>query len=760
MIFQIGLDVDGVNLAPADSVATSSGSSTLDVDGSIILIGMRGSGKTFIGTLASSILDWSFVDADHYFEEKLQIGVHEYVTQHGWPAFRAAETEILEGLLENNSKKHVISLGGGIVETPAAREVLKKWTKSGKVVHIVRELDEVVRYLGVETSRPAYGEPITDVFRRREPWFAECCNYEFINQTGLDEDNASTPLTHSHNTREIARFFKHLAGKPNHARNLTPGKRSYFLSLTYPDITPALPHIEELTAGADAVELRVDLLRAPKDFDTFGAYIPPLAYVANQVAALRRTTALPIVYTVRSVSQGGSFPDEAEQEAFDLLGLAIRLGIEYVDVEVSWPEKRIVDLTSRKGASQIIASWHEWTGKMKWDETLVKEKYELACRLGDIIKVIGKANAYEDNFALFEFASRMAKSKIVKPLIAINMGVQGQMSRVLNATFSPISHPLQPSKAAPGQLSFIEIQRALHLLGLLPARRFFLFGSTISQSPSPTLHNTAFQTLDLPHVYDLLQTSAVNEEIKATLVSADFGGASVTLPFKLDIIPFLDKLSPAAEAIGAVNTIIPVATEDGSGETNRILYGDNTDWIGIRECIQTRLPASNRVPAALVIGAGGTARAAVYAMHSLGAKRIYLFNRTRSRAEELAGAFPDLTIDIIDELGRWPEGGSSPSVVVSTLPPSATTLDKGEEHAMYLPTSLFDPDHQGVVLDAAYKPAETPLLALARTSAKGWSTAQGLDMLLEQGYEQFELWTGRRCPKGVVAKKVWEYYES
>ncbi|KAF7984960.1 hypothetical protein HWV62_9901 [Athelia sp. TMB] len=748
---KIGIDVEGVDLAAAEPAPAPA---SADAGGSIVLIGMRGSGKTFIGTLAAAVLGWAFVDADAHFEATLQTGVREYVAQHGWPAFRAAETQILQDLLAQCPARHVISLGGGIVETPAAREALTAWARAGRVVHVVRELEEVVRYLEGETARPAYGEPVADVFRRREPWFAACANYEFVNQPGLEGGDAPR----APNTREIARFFRHLAGQPNRARNLAPGRRSYFLSLTYPDVAPALAHIDELTAGADAVELRVDLLRSPRDFDKFGAYVPPAAYVASQVAALRRATALPIVYTVRTVAQGGSFPDDAEQEAFELLGLAVRMGVEYIDVEITWPEQRLAELAARKGASQLIASWHEWSGTMKWGETLVQEKYELASRFGDIVKIIGKANTFADNFALFDFVSRMGALEGAKPLIAINMGVEGQMTRILNSTFTPISHPLLPSKAAPGQLSFIEIQKALHLLGLLPARRFFLFGSTISQSPSPTLHNTAFQALALPHVYDLLQTADVGEEIKATIVSADFGGASVTLPFKLDIIPLLDKLSPAAEAIGAVNTVIPLAT-DGS-ESERILYGDNTDWIGIRECIRARLPPSNRVPAALVIGAGGTARAAVYAMKALGAGRIYLFNRTRSRAEELAEAFPDLHIDIVDELGHWPEGGPSPSVIVSTLPPSATTLDRGEEGAVYLPVSLFDPDHQGVVLDAAYKPAETPLLTLAKTSAKGWATAQGLDMLLEQGYEQFELWTGRKCPRGVVAKKVWEYYEA
>jgi pentafunctional AROM polypeptide len=77
----------------------------------------------------------------------------------------------------------VISLGGGIVETPEAREVLKGWRKKGRVVHVVRAIDEVVKYLGEETERPAYGEPVRDVWTRREPWFAECCTHEFVNHT-------------------------------------------------------------------------------------------------------------------------------------------------------------------------------------------------------------------------------------------------------------------------------------------------------------------------------------------------------------------------------------------------------------------------------------------------------------------------------------------------------------------------------------------------------------------------------------------------
>ncbi|KAF7377655.1 Pentafunctional AROM polypeptide [Mycena sanguinolenta] len=604
---KIGINVQGISLESVHSVGSASGTVSQDASASIVLIGMRGSGKTFTGHLAASTLSWPCIDADVVFEEKHKIGVREFVHEHGWPAFRAAETTILEELLTKHDKNHVISLGGGIVETPAARELLKNYhLKKGPVVHIMRPLDEIVAYLGAEVSRPAYGEPITDVFQRRAPWFKDCASHEFVNHVNLEASLANKKGTR----QEVIRFFKHITGQqPNLASNLAPGKRSYFLALTFPDITPALSHIDNLSQGVDALELRI--------------------------AALRRSTSLPLIFTVRTVSQGGAFPDNAQKEAFELLKLGLALGIEYLDVEISLPEPMIRELISRKGHSKIIASWHDWSGNMKWDGPVVKEKYAIADTVGDIIKIVGKADALRDNFALYNFVSEANSKPKAKPIIAINMGLEGQMSRILNPTFSPVSHPLLPVKAAPGQLSFAEIQKALHLIGQLPSQRFVLFGNPIAYSMSPTLHNKGFEVLGLPHFYELQETTEVGQEIKATITAPDFGGASVTIPFKLDVIPLLDKLSPAAEAIGAVNTIIPVRTNG----TNCILYGDNTDWLGIRACIQSRVEAGS-IHAALVIGAGGTARAAIYALQALGAEKIYLFNRTRSSAQKLADAFP------------------------------------------------------------------------------------------------------------------------
>ncbi|KAH8996222.1 Pentafunctional AroM protein [Lactarius akahatsu] len=729
---KIGLKVVGVELGHAADHA----SAKPDEAPSVVIIGMRGSGKTHIGELAATTLDWTFTDADAYFEQKFPTGLRDYVQQHGWPAFRAAEIEVLKELLQKFPSRHVISLGGGIVEIPEAREILSAYAKDRPVVHVVRPVHEIVAYLEAESSRPAYGEPIIDVYKRREAWFTECSSYEFINSTVVPIPDESSPPKVNSVRDEVARFFGHVTGhKTNLAPNFVRGHRSYFLSLTFPDITPSLANFEELTAGVDAVELRVDLLRSQGQLDSVGPYIPSLSYVSEQVTAIRRVSTLPIVYTVRTLSQGGAFPDKSVKEAFDLFRLALRLGVEYVDLEISWPEKDIRDLIARKGHSSILASWHDWSGNLKWDSSAVDATLEVAKAYGDIVKIVGKANSLDDNLALQRFVKRANSAVDAKPIIAINMGVDGQLSRVLNHTFTPVTHPLLPSKAAPGQLSFVEIQTALNLIGELPARKFYIFGNPITHSMSPTLHNTAFKLLGLPHSYERLQTEDVNHEVRFTLTVPDFGGASVTIPFKRDIIAHLDQLSPEAKAIGAVNTIIPRA-KDGS----QILFGDNTDWIGIRNVVRDRLPSSVRkVDSALVIGAGGTARAAIYALHSLGATRIYLFNRTRRSAEGIVVA---------------------PSVIVSTVPASATTTNEGVPNALLLPSALFSAE-AGVVVDMAYKPAETPLLKLAKTAVpadRTWRTVAGIEVLLEQGFQQFELWTGRTCPRSAVAKAVLEAY--
>ena len=764
---------------------------------------MRGSGKTRIGTLAAQS-DWKFVDADHLFESIYKTTVREFVHSRGWEAFRSSELEVLRSLLTTAeySKKHVISLGGGIVETPAARDLIKEYASSyGPVVEVRRETEEIVRYLGAETARPQYasGEPIADVCKRRAPWFEECASYLFVNYTGTNHlgpngkirDHLSPGAIALEHRREVERFFGHVTGVKRNTVPLVDAKgelrRSYFLSLTYPDVTFALDKLETLTVGADAIELRIDLLRAPEywqdaspyKFEGKG-YIPPVSYVLSQLAALRQATTLPIVFTVRTLAQGGSFPNpegpsasNIENAAFELFELAARMGAEYLDVELVWDESRVETFLAKwrkRGCKpEVIASWHDWSGNLKWDGNEVETIYERASRIGDIVKIVGKATELEDNMKLHAFAVTKRESMNNKPLIAINTSPLGQLSRILNVTLTPITHPDLPAAAAPGQLSFAQIQQGLHLHGVIPSKKFYLFGSPISQSPSPTLHNTGFRLLGLPWNYGLLESGVVDERIEEAIRKDDFGGASVTIPLKLDIMKVLDQLSEHAKAIGAVNTVA-VAYD----KTNKkILYGDNTDWLGIKRCIITKARSLSTTldfstSSGMVIGAGGTARAALYALHALGIRTIYLINRTRAKAELLRDdpTFKGYGIKVLDanifSSGKKPEWVSgSPSVIVSTVPGSATTTSLSESKtgaSLYLSRELFSAAH-GVVVDMAYKPAETPFLSLAGLeNPTKWRIVRGVDVLLEQGYAQFQVWTDRRCPESEVKKAVWEKY--
>ena len=129
--------------------------------------------------------------------------------------------------------------------------------------------------------------------------------------------------------------------------------------------------------------------------------------------------------------------------------------------------------------------------------------------------------------------------------------------------------------------------------------------------------------------------------------SAQFSGASVTIPLKRDIMSQLDVLTPEAKVIEAVNTLIPFPNSGG----HRCLLRDNTDWIGIRNVVKARMPPSlNKVDNCPIIGAGGTEYTAIHALHALGASRIYLFNRTRASAELLVHAIPGANIELLDTL--------------------------------------------------------------------------------------------------------------
>lgn len=679
---------------------------------SIFIIGMRGAGKTTLGSIAASILETVFIDLDTFLEEECKRTISEIVKDSGWDGFRRIELEILKKVLKEKPKNHVFACGGGLVESPEARQILSRYGDAGGIViHVHRDIDQVVEYLNIDKARPAFTEDLMKVWERRKPWYTECSTCQY-----------NSPVVSSYKMQlvrtDFVRFLRVVTGCSDFYDRILRKERSFFLSLTYPDLATAIETIHAAVVGSDAVELRVDLLDDP----TSSNGVPSLKYVIGQLTVLRSLTQLPVIFTIRTKSQGGRFPDNAHDEALSLYIMALRSGLEYIDLEMTWPESLIKKVTEVKGSTKIIASHHDVKGVNSWANASWVVFYKKALEHGDVIKLVGQALSLDDNFALEKFREWAKSSK--NPFIAINMGEKGKLSRILNKFLAPVTHPALPFKAAPGQLSIAEVNLGRALLGELITKRFYIFGNPVQHSRSPALHNALFQALGLPHTYELYETAEL-EGVRTILDSPDFGGASVTIPHKLSIIPLLDTLSEDAKAIGAVNTIIPTNLSNGE----RILHGGNTDWVGIKTTL-VRANVHAAPAGAFVIGAGGTSRAAVYALHDMGYSPIYLANRSSEKLQDIVSHFPiDYNLVTIASVEQARELEVRPVVGISTIPGDASLPSQLEDIVSELLQTNSDNDTK-VLVEMAYKPTQTPMICLAM--GKGWLTIPGLEPLTAQ----------------------------
>ncbi|KAJ2984362.1 hypothetical protein NQ176_g31 [Zarea fungicola] len=687
--------------------------STSRDDRSIFLIGMRGAGKTTAGNWIARSLGWKSIDLDQELERRSNLSIPDIIASRGWDGFRDDELALLRDVMEKQPLGCVFSCGGGVVETTEARDLLQAYASSGgKVILIQRNVDHVLRYLEKDKTRPAYNSEMAAVYTRRKPWYMQCSNFSYYSlQTNEPTINSSIP-------KDFERFVSTISGRDTQFQCLREKRLSFFVSLTLPDLAAATDILPGAVVGSDVVELRVDLLKS-QDLD----------FVTEQVATLRQHTDLPIIFTVRTVSQGGSFPDDANEARLELYLLGLRLGSEYLDVEITTPDDLLELVASRRGHTTLIASHHDPRGTLSWKNASWISHYNRALQYGDIVKLVGVARSVEDNFDLLRFKTRMSSAES-PPIIALNMGTEGQLSRVLNRFLTPVSHPALPFKAAPGQLSAAEIRQALTLVGQLEQRNFYLFGKPISQSRSPALHNGLFRQCGLPHQYQLLETDSVTD-LQATLRDPSFGGASVTIPLKLDIIKELDELTEAARVIGAVNTVIPLSGT--AGNTKQRLLGDNTDWKGIDYALRNGGVAEVTTSStALVIGSGGTTRAAVFALHSMGFGRIFVVGRTAKNVEAMIADFPqDYNLQAVTDVAAIT---TLPEVIISTIPGDKPIDSMTAAVLTGVVQATATGTHQRILLDMAYKPRETPAVKIAESA--GWATIPGLEVLASQGWYQ------------------------
>lgn len=249
-----------------------------------------------------------------------------------------------------------------------------------------------------------------------------------------------------------------------------------------------------------------------------------------------------------------------------------------------------------------------------------------------------------------------------------------------------------------------------------------VMGWPVKQSLSPELHNHWLEQQGINEYYGLIEIAPQDLDDKVLqLVSAGLKGWNVTVPHKINMMLLCDEISLTAKAIGAVNTVKVIEGR---------LYGTNTDAYGFIQNLINIAPAWNSWNAALVIGAGGAARAAVYALREAGVSKIYIANRTFEKAQELC---TDLGGDNIAAL-KWQDRES----VISDVSLIVNTTTLGMTGCAELELDLSTAHKDTVVYDIVYKPLMTKLLCDAE--GYGLKTVTGFGMLVHQAAAAFKLW--------------------
>ncbi|KAI2606375.1 aldolase [Hypoxylon fragiforme] len=489
-----------------------------------------------------------------------------------------------------------------------------------------------------------------------DPYISEECDYEFL----YSEVSSSR--------RDLARFISFILGQINHHDSLMSKPRTYFISTTFPDVRAALPNIDILTVGADAVELRVDLLKEPLGDGSF-APVPSLSYVGEQVMLLRRRTELPLIFTTRCVRENGRFPMGNPDLYYEYLFRAVQWGVEYIDVELWLPEHIRRRLCEKRGSSRIMSAFHDFSGAFKWQSAQAESVFVESRKYADIVKMIAIISDRNDNFELECFRSKIRSVyPNSPPLSAVNMGEIGQFSRTLNKVFTPITHPLLPIIAAPGQMSAAEINAALSMFGQLPKKSIYGISSPFARIATPyaPFYEKCFNELGLPHQFAVVERQPNGSDcVEALCNQKSFGGAYLSPPVSLSSLMhnslFFSRfnngsgptLTEAARTIGMIDTIVvqpgpstssaaaattpPIPNQNfstpfnlGSNNSHGLPPGsslvfDNANWRGIVSTLTRDLAPSAYFGRVAVVAASNADNAAstIYALKALRISKVY-----------------------------------------------------------------------------------------------------------------------------------------
>ncbi len=480
----------------------------------------------------------------------------------------------------------------------------------------------------------------------------------------------------------------------------------------------------ELFARAEAalqdahfLEFRLDLLAKPAS---------GLPRLREFLAAHREVTA---IGTCRRKENGGNFTGSLKAE-LEVLLEAAECGCHIVDLEVESAEQMSKTQLARfreslrAAGTALLVSFHDFRRTKSLDQAARRiETFE-----PDFIKVVSTARTLADNLTVLRLIEDLS---LRAQIVGIAMGEEGLVSRVLGpragAAFTFASSG-NGAETAPGQTTARMLLDLYRVEQLDQATRIFgVAGNPIGHSLSPLMHNTAFRRESVNAIMLPLKVRSLDDLLTITR-ELPLSGVAVTMPLKQEVLPHLANMDPLTARIGACNTLRTGA--DGK------LYGFNTDVAGVVRPLEKRMRIKgSRI---LVLGAGGAARAAVFGLVDHGAE-VFITNRTHETAVALARKAKAKAIKH-EQLAK-----NSFDAIVNTTPCGMA----GVHQELPLKENALN---ARLVFDMVYNPLETQLLKLAHS--KGLATISGLEMFVQQGARQFEIWTGKPAPEAEMQRVV------
>jgi shikimate 5-dehydrogenase/3-dehydroquinate dehydratase len=682
----------------------------------------------FIGALH---LGKRLLIADRFFENLTGLSRIEYLQKYGERALQQQTVRSTLTMLQENQTDCVIECGISSLGTEV-QKFLAEYKKSHPVIYILREPDEIKNLLRLS-------EADSNRLRAEDSKHRVCANYEYYNvydsasRSNESDMGLSYSAYHLNDAKlDFCHFMNLIVGPGMEAMSnaawpsdVTFGsveKRqySYAPALRLSELSDSVFEAAFLGAGLDAIRLIVDM-KEEYSLDS----------ITNHIALLRRAAQVPIVYEVLRPRDDSSETNlTTDSDYLQLLSHGIRNCAEYIMIDLNLPEATLRDFISLKTHTKIIGSHHDDSPGMNgWRSETRYEMYQRAQNLGcHLVQLTQAAVRHKDNDDLIGFTSSLSLSREVHlPLIAYNTGPLGRSSLVFNKILTPVRPAVLHDTRMEDYITAQEAIKGLFATFIFDSLKFYHIGASVSWSPyPPAMHKAAYHALGLQHSYQVFETASL-ETLDEIARAPEFGGASISLPFKASILASIDFKSTHATAIGAINTLLPIRDplevqsgilEYQASQRNQAgpvigWYGDNTDWLGILECVQRNLSPRNTIRSskttALVIGAGGAARAAVYALIQMGCRKIAIFNRTFEHAEQVAAhfnAWVDHNFGIADAITviqsiseDWPARLQPATIIVSCIP--AHGIGENRPADLTLPGNWLRSKSGGVVADVS-----------------------------------------------------------